>query len=109
MQAYLREQYSHPPSDLDETNTQGIELQPARTALYELPPQGVHQPVGAHMQQQPELVGDEAVATEAIGFDVELEVLDPVLALPALGVELVKLLGGIVPGADEETPVGPLL
>ena len=58
------------------------------------------------MQQQPELVGYEPMATQALGFYVHLEVLDPVLALPTPSVELVKLLGGIVPGAEDETRVG---
>ena len=61
------------------------------------------------MQQEPELVGDEPMAAQAVGFYVELEVLDPVLALSALSVELVKLLRSIVPGGNDETRVGPFL
>jgi len=71
----LRQQFPHPPSDLDQTNTQGIELHPARAAaLYELPPQSVHQLVGASVQQQPKPVGDEPMAAEAIRLHVHLEV-----------------------------------
>ena len=61
------------------------------------------------MQQQPKLVGYEPMAAQAVGFHMELEVLDPVLALAALSVELVELLGGIWPGANHETPVRSLL
>ena len=61
------------------------------------------------MQQQPELVGHEPMAAEAVGFYVKLEVLYPVLALPALSVKLVELLWGIWPGCDDETPVRSLL
>src|SRR5215211_3108541 len=80
-----------------------------RPTTDQLPPEGVHQPVGASVQQQPELVGYEPMATEAIGFYVHLEVFDPVLALPAACVEFIKLLGSIAPCANDETPVGSLL
>src|ERR671912_581525 len=49
------------------------------------------------------------MAAEAIGLHVELEVLDPVLALPAPGVKLVKLLRICAPGGNEEAGVSPLL
>src|SRR5215208_186661 len=109
MQTYLGEQFPDPPSDLDQTNTQGIELHPARAALHELPPQGVQQPVGASVQQQPKLVGHKPMATEAIRLEVELEVLYPVLCFSPASVELVKLLGLLVLGANHEAPVDPLL
>src|SRR5215208_2305432 len=50
------------------------------------------------------------MAAEAIGLHVHLEVLDPVLALPAPGVKLVELLRICAPlGGYDEAPVGSLL
>jgi hypothetical protein len=46
------------------------------------------------VQEKPELVGDEAVATEAIRLHVELEILDPVFCLSSASCPLV-LLGSL--------------
>ena len=46
MHPYLREQLPNPPSDLEKTWPRGVQLRSARSALDELPSQGVHQPVG---------------------------------------------------------------
>ena len=81
------------PADLDQNKPQGVQLHPPRLACHQLPPQGVHQPVGTSVQEQPELVGHEARATQPVGFYVELEVFDPILALAAPDVELVEVLG----------------
>ena len=80
-----------------------------RSALDELPPQGVHQPVGRGMQQQPKLVGHEPMATEAIRLYVKLEVLDPVLALPTSARRTRRAPSDRRPGGDDEAGVGPLL
>ncbi len=72
MQPHLRCQFSDPASNLDESKSQGVELRSTRTAFDQLPPQSVHQPVGAGVQEQAELVGYEAVAAEAIRLYVEL-------------------------------------
>src|SRR5919107_4720739 len=109
VQTDLRQKLPDPPSDLQEAQPQGIELHPPRPACHELPPQGVHQPVGTSVQQKPELVGDEPVAAEAIRFRVQLEVLDPVLALSSTGVEPVEVLRPVGPRGYQEAGVGPLL
>src|SRR5215210_796086 len=105
----LRPKLPDPPSDLEEAKSQGVQLHPTCPALEELPSQGVHQPIRYRVEQKPELVGDESMATEAIRLYVQLEVLDPVLALPALGVKLVKLLRFVGPGAHHKAGVGTLL
>lgn len=61
------------------------------------------------MQQEPELIGEEAMAAEAVGFEVELEILDPVLALSAPGVELVEILRLVGPRGNDEAGIGPSL
>src|SRR5215210_5885960 len=109
MQTHLRHQLPDPASDLDEMEPEGIQLHPKRSTLDQLPPQGVQQPVGTSVQEQPELVGHQAWPTQALGLYVQLEVLDPILALPALDVELVEVLGPVCPRADQEARVGPLL
>src|SRR5215210_1179032 len=109
MQTHLRHQLSDPPADLDQTDPEGVQLHPNRSTPEELPSQSVHQPVGRGMQQEPELVGYEPMATQAIRLHVHLEVLYPVLCFSSAGVELVKLLGSVLPRANHETPVGPLL
>lgn len=50
--------------------------------------------MGRRVQQKPELVGDEAVATEAIRLHVGLEILYPVFCLSSASCPLV-LLGGL--------------
>src|ERR671921_218279 len=105
----LRPKLPDPPSHFDEAEPEGVELHPADPTFDELPPQSVHQPVGTSVQQEPELVGDEPMATEAIGFDVQLEVFYPVLAFPAPRVELVKVFRSLAPGAHHEAPIRTLL
>src|SRR5215210_2669864 len=109
MQPHLRHQLPDPPSDLDEKKPEGIQLHSAHSAGDEFPPQSVHEPVGRGMQQEPKLVGHESMATEAVGFYVKLEVLDPVLALPTARVKRVKLLRMVAPGGNDEAGIGPLL
>src|SRR5215210_271262 len=109
IQPYLREEFPDPASDLDETEPQGVQLHPPPSACHQLPPQSVHQPVGASVQKQSELVGDEPMAAQTVRLYVELEVLDPVLALSPSGVELVKILRFVVSRGEDEAGVGPLL
>src|SRR5919107_5180996 len=106
MQADLRPKLPHSPSDLDEAESEGVELHPADSALDQFSPQGVHQPIRHRVQEQSELVGDEAVATEAIGFYVELEVLYPVLSFSPFGVELVEVFRLASSRTHDEAPVG---
>jgi len=61
------------------------------------------------VQQQPELVGYEPMATEAIRLHVELEILYPVLCLSSASVELVEGLRLVISSAEDKAPVGPLL
>jgi len=57
------------------------------------------------VQQQPELVGPETVTTEPVGEAPEFEVLDPVLALPPLGIPAVNLLWRIGAGGDHKAGI----
>src|SRR3712207_5491056 len=95
------------PPDLDEGQPQGVESHPPRSARYQPSPQGVQQPLSCGGQQQPEPpVGDEPVTAEAVGLEVELEALDPVLALPAPDLGLVELFGLVGPRGYQEAGVG---
>jgi hypothetical protein len=92
MESDLRQQLPDSPSDLDHRKPQSVQLHPPRRAtLHELPPQGVHLPVGASVHQQAKLVGYEPMAAEAIRLEVKFEVLDPVFAL----VEAISLPSGL--------------
>jgi hypothetical protein len=57
-------------ADLDHKKAQRIELHPLDARPNELPSQGVQQPVSCRVQQQPKLVGKEAVAAQAVGLEV---------------------------------------
>src|SRR5215212_9696885 len=87
----------------------GVQLHPRGATLDELPPQSVHQPVGASVQEQPELVGDEAVAAQPIRFYVQFQIFYPVLPFSTAGVELVESLRSVASGSEDKAPVGPLL
>ncbi len=60
------------------------------------------------MEQQPELVGPEAMSGEAIGEAATFQILDPVLALVAVGVPAVDRLRIARARGDDETGVQPL-
>src|SRR5437588_9569123 len=60
-------QLADPAADLDDPQTERIELQPGRMGGHEPAAQGVQQPEGGGVQQQAEGVGPEAVVREAVG------------------------------------------
>ena len=60
------------------------------------------------MEQQPELVGPEAMVAEAVGEAGDFEILDRVLAVAALDVPVVERLGRIRARGDHEAGVRPL-
>jgi hypothetical protein len=75
--------------DLHEGEPQGVELRitPER-GLGCQPAQGMQQPVGGGVDQEPELVGGRPGARRAVGGEVQLVRLDQVLGLTAAAVEL---------------------
>src|SRR5262249_40859906 len=79
-----------PATDLDETETEGVELQARATALDQKSAQCVEQPVGGGMQQQAELIGPEAVAAEAIRKAGGFKGLEPQLGLAAAHIPVVE-------------------
>jgi hypothetical protein len=81
---------AHPAADLDEAQAHGIHLPARHARLHEPAPNGIQEPVGGGVQQQAELVGPEARATEAIGEAGILEVLDPLLGLATRHVPIVQ-------------------
>ena len=92
MRTFVNSSLSLPPT-LMRSSRQSVQLHAPRSARHQLPPQGVHQPVGTSVQEQPELVGDQPMAAQTVRLYVHLEVLDPVLALPTPDVELIEVLG----------------
>ena len=94
-------------ADLEQAEPQGIELQAWQAEAGEPASEGVEQPVGGGMEQQAELVGPEAMATETIGEAGELEVADPLLGGAARDVEVVDGERVVGAGGDDEAGVGP--
>ena len=62
--------------DLDQAQPQGVELgAPPRRAFGQGGAQGPHRPVGAGVQEQPELIGGGAGAGGAVGGEVAFHAL----------------------------------
>ena len=60
------------------------------------------------MQQQAEGVGQEAVTAQTVGAEAVLELLDAILALPAIVVESKDLGGRSVAVGDQEARLVPV-
>jgi hypothetical protein len=97
---------AHPATDLDETQTERAELESGETCLHEPAPQRIQQPVRGGMQEQPELIGPEAEATEPIGKAAVFQILDPLLGGAALHVPVVEVQRWIGTRRDHEAGVG---
>src|SRR5579884_2917056 len=83
---------------------QGAELEVRYLALRQPAPEGIEEPIGGAVQQEADLVGPEAPATQPIGAAALLEVFDAqlgVLAAPAVpGVERRRRVGA---GGDHQS------
>jgi len=108
MYADLRKEFSDPSADLHELQAQGVQLHALYTLIHQLLPQSVHKPVGSGVQKQPKLVGYKSVAAKAIGFERYLQILDPILRLPTLGVMSVEFIGLIGSVGHHKAGVGAL-
>lgn len=66
------------------------------------------QAIGGGVEQQPELIGQEAMATQAIGLDLQLQFLDAVFHVAPEHVDVViDKLGVAVQVGDHEALIGP--
>jgi len=72
----------------------------------ELQTEKVDQVVSGGVQQQAEGVGQEAVTAQAVGAEAVFELLDAILALPAIVVESEDPGGRSVAVGDQEAQVG---
>jgi hypothetical protein len=86
---------AHPASDFEQTQAQRSEPQGRDARLAQPAPQQVEEPVGSGMQQETELVGPEAVTTEAVGKASTLEVVDLLFGGAALDIPVVEGQWGI--------------
>jgi hypothetical protein len=64
--------------DLQEFEPQGVDLGGGHFHTLEVVPQQPEQAVGRGVEEQPELVGQEAMATQAVGLEFQLQLLDAV-------------------------------
>ena len=108
VQPDLGEELPDPAADLEEAQPEGVELHAGHAAPDQPAAQGIEQPVGGGVQEQPELVGPEAVAAEAIGEAGVLEILDPQLRFAPIDIPVVERLRRIRPAGDHEAGVGAL-
>ena len=95
METEARGVCAHPAADFEQTQAQRIEPERGDACLAQPAPQQVEEPVGGGMQQETELVGLEAVATEAVGKASTLEVVDPLFGGAALDIPVVEGQWGI--------------
>src|SRR5581483_4712857 len=84
LEADDRPELADAASDLEQAEAQGVELHTGRARRDEPATERVQQPVGRGVEEQAELVGEEAVAAHAVREAGILEVLDPQLRLPAV-------------------------
>jgi hypothetical protein len=95
-------------ADLDEAESEGVELYPRRIAdgLDEPPAERIQQPVGGCMQQQTEGICPEAVIAQAVRFDGVLQVLEPVLGFTSVDVPVIDCQRVLLAGSNDK--LGPL-
>src|SRR5579864_6462401 len=104
------ESLANEPADLDQPKTQGVELHPWYPKLDQPVAQGVQEPVGRGMQQEPELVGHKRMVAQPIAMAGALEVLDAVLGRTTpLDIPVVEGERIVGPVGDDEAGIGSLL
>ncbi len=105
-------QFNHPGGDLDQPQPQGVKLrQPPERALRHPRPQAPHQPIGARMQKQTELVRRRPRAGRAVGRQVGFPGLDVVFRRAAPTVDPLIERSSFAAGkiGDDEPGVAALL
>jgi len=83
--------------DFQEFEPQGVDLGHGQFRALDVAAQQPKQAVGRGVEQQPELVGQEAVAAQAIGLELHFALLDAVFHLTPQDVDLVIDQLGAVP------------
>lgn len=72
-------------------------------------PEKPEQAVGKGMQQQAELIGEKAMATQPVRRKTVLQLLDPILHLAAMGIDaVIQHLGIARQVGDHKPPIGSL-
>ncbi len=94
-------------ADLEQAQTERVEVERRVALTAEPTAQRVEEPVGGGVQEQAELVGPEAVVTQAIGDAGALEVLDPECGLAAIDVPVVEGSGGSARVVTTKRVLGP--
>ena len=81
--------------DLQELEAEGVDLGRGQLCAFQVVAQQPEQAVGRGVEQQPELVGQEAVAAQAVGPEIQLQLLDAVFHIAPEHVEVVVDKSGI--------------
>jgi hypothetical protein len=76
-------------ADLQEFETQGVDLGRGQFRALELTAQQPKQAIGRGVEQQPELVGQETVTAQAVGLELQLQFLDAVFHVAPEHVDVV--------------------
>jgi hypothetical protein len=96
------------PTDLERAQAERGQLHALHAGQDQPPAQGVQQPVGRPVQQQPHLIGQEAMPGEPIAKTGRFQVFDPVLRLAAGGVPGGERLRGSSRVVTTKRVLGPL-
>jgi hypothetical protein len=93
--------------DLQKLETQGVDLRRGQFRVLEVMSQQRKQAIGGGAQEQAELVGQEAVATQAVGPELQLEPFDAVFCVAPQHIEVVIDKPGIATQVgDHEARIG---
>jgi len=78
-------------ADFEQFQPEGIDTSRCRFGAVQCATQAVERRVGKSMEQEPELVGNKPVRTEAVSTRVQFQLLDHlILDLPATNVEVIE-------------------
>ena len=91
--------------DLQELEPQGIDLGRSRFRALEVVAQQPKQAVGRGVEQQPELIGQDAMATRAIGLDLQFKFLDALFYVAPEHVDVVLDKLGVAAQTSDHEPL----
>jgi hypothetical protein len=104
----VRGAFAHAAANLEQPQTEGVELQMRESASGEPATEGIEEPVDGSMQGQAEGIGPEAVVTQAVGEAGPFQILDPELRLAPVDIERIERGRFVGAGGDDEAGIGSL-
>src|SRR5919204_2791977 len=105
VEAHVQGELADTAADLEQAQPEGVELQVGVATRAEPAAQGVEQPVDGGVQDQPKLVGPEAVVAQTVGVAGALQVFNPEFGLASVNVPIVEGFGVVRAGGHDKTGV----